>query len=150
MDFDQRELTGGRVTTMPKPSNQQLAEAVKRILAEHNLSLRGQRARTGIDHVTMLGMTNGIVPNEGTIIRFARGFGLDINEWLELAGYERLPESGPERLLRGLREIAARRGKSFPFDISLIPQDVTVEKAEEALAFIEEEVRKRHEKGDPC
>lgn len=142
MNPDQRELTGGRVTTMPKSPNLELAEAVKRILAEHGLSLRGQRARTGIDHVTVLGMTNGIVPNEGTIIRFARGFGLDINEWLELAGYERLPETGAERLYRGIRDLQRRFGYTLSVDFMGGPESLTVEQAEKLLAMLEEEYEK--------
>ncbi len=61
---------------------------MKAVLAEHGLTLRGQRARTGLSHVTVMGMTQGYVPEMQSVVKFARGFGLDVNEWLELAGYE--------------------------------------------------------------
>lgn len=79
---------------MPAPSrlNPAFGEAVRRVLQEHGLSLRGQRVRTGIGHMTMKDMCDGIVPSLEKLEDFARGFELDINEWRALAGYPRIED----------------------------------------------------------
>lgn len=38
---------------------------------------------------------DGIIPSLDTVERFARGFGLDVNEWRELAGYEPILPTEP-------------------------------------------------------
>ena len=80
---------------MRKP-NERLAEAVQAVLDERGLTQRGQRSRTGVSHVTVQGMLNGVVPQMETVAAFARGFGLDVNEWLELAGYEPVEPSADD------------------------------------------------------
>lgn len=73
----------------------EFGEAVQRVLKEHNLSDRGAQYKTEINRTTMSEMRNGYVPQLEQVIRFAKGFGLDVNEWLALAGYE-LMSSGDE------------------------------------------------------
>jgi len=70
-------------------------EAVARVLAKHGLSLRGQRLRTGIDHMTMKEMKAGVVPRLEKVEDFARGFDEDVNEWRVRAGYEPVEDHRP-------------------------------------------------------
>lgn len=66
-------------------------DAVKAVLEAHGLSLRSQRIRTGIDHMTMKDMADGLRPRLEKVEQFARAFGLDVNEWRRIAGYEPIP-----------------------------------------------------------
>lgn len=75
---------------MPKP-DMRFAEAVQRVLSEHENSLRSQRQRTGLAHSTVLNWMNGTKPQMEAVIQFAEGFGLDVNEWLALAGHHPIP-----------------------------------------------------------
>jgi hypothetical protein len=75
--------------------NDEWRAAVRRVLDEHKLSLRGAMLRTGIDHVTIGKMATGYVPRSETVMRFAQGFGLNIREWLLLAGYEPIEDQAP-------------------------------------------------------
>lgn len=68
--------------------------AVKAVLHERGLSLRGQRLHTGIDHMTMKEMADGLPPRLEKVEQFARAFELDVNEWRALAGYDRV-DAGP-------------------------------------------------------
>jgi|GEM_PF-6753041 len=73
--------------------NQAFAEAVCRTMDNwrgQRLSLRQARMRTGVDIDTLSRMRHGEVPRMDKVVAFARGFELDPNDWLELAGYERL------------------------------------------------------------
>ncbi len=99
----------------------EFGEAVRRVLSEQGLTLRGASLRTGLNHVTVMNMTNGVVPRSETVLRFARGFGLHVNHWLELAGYEPLDGGAEERadaLMRLIRRYAELQGqypdKHFP------------------------------------
>ncbi|MDO8732117.1 MAG: hypothetical protein Q7L55_06040, partial [Actinomycetota bacterium] len=67
--------------------------AVRLVLEKHGLGYRAQERRTRLDHVTVSRMASGYVPSMPTVIQFAQGFGLDVNEWLELAGYPRIEPS---------------------------------------------------------
>lgn len=63
-------------------------EAVRRVLEEHGLTFRGQRARTALPHSTVAGWVNdGIPPSAEKARQFAEGFGLPLGEWLTKAGY---------------------------------------------------------------
>jgi transcriptional regulator with XRE-family HTH domain len=66
----------------------EFGERVKAELEKRGLSLRAARIRTGIDHVTLSDMAAGYVPRLEQVERFAIGFGLPINEWRLLAGFE--------------------------------------------------------------
>lgn len=86
-------------------------EAVKALLRAHGLSLRSQKIRTGIDHMTMKDMCDGIRPRLEKVEQFARAFGEDVNRWRMLAGYEpveeMIPAAGPVRFFEGIRAIQA-------------------------------------------
>jgi transcriptional regulator with XRE-family HTH domain len=62
--------------------------AVRAALDARGLSLRGAMLKTGLDHVTIAKMASGFVPRMETVVRFARGLGLEETEWLRRAGYE--------------------------------------------------------------
>jgi hypothetical protein len=51
------------------------------------MSLRAADYRTEVNHVTIGEMTRGRIPQMESVVKFARGFGLDVNEWLAAAGY---------------------------------------------------------------
>lgn len=57
------------------------------------MGFRAADLKTGVNYNTISRMASGFVPEMESVVRFARGFGLDVNEWLELAGYPRI-ESG--------------------------------------------------------
>ena len=86
------------------------------MVEEHGLTFRGQRIRTGLNHVTVGDMASGIVPSLDTVEKFARGFGLDVNEWRALAGYERVEDDpSPEALLwDGVRAAAMDWAEAHP------------------------------------
>jgi transcriptional regulator with XRE-family HTH domain len=76
------------VNTAPvRRINPEFGEWVTRLFQEHGLSLRAARIRTGIDHVTLSDMAAGYVPRLEQVERLADGFGLDVNEVRERAGY---------------------------------------------------------------
>ena len=80
---------------MPIRIDPAFGEAVTRVLAAHGVSLRGQRLRTGIDHMTMKDMKAGVIPRLEKVEAFARGFGLEVNEWRVRAGYEPVADGRP-------------------------------------------------------
>lgn len=73
------------------------------------LSLRQTSIRTGVDIDTLSRMREGVVPRVDKIEAFADGFGLNINDWRELAGYPRLDaESIETRFWRRFGEAHSR------------------------------------------
>lgn len=124
---------------MPDHHRAEFGEAVKRVLASHGLSLRSQRIRTGIDHMTMKSMCDGLVPRLEKVEQFANAFGLDVNEWRALAGYEPLPASSPttgqEVWDAGVRAFAQRTGCPAPRALfSVGSESLTVSRAHQQLA----------------
>ncbi len=93
-----------------------MGEAVQRVLNEHGLTRRGQRARTGLSHVTIGQMIDGFPVQMDSVVAFARGFGLDVNEWLQMAGYDPIvaQKSGSEILVEGIKALQAEFGKPVP------------------------------------
>lgn len=91
-----------------RKSNQAFAERVQQLLNKHGLSLRGQRVRTGVSHVTVQAMLQGVVPQMETVVAWAQGFGEDVNEWLILAGYEPIRPPTPAAAARQLLDLADR------------------------------------------
>lgn len=77
------------------PPTRSFAEAVQQVLDERGLTLRSQRQRTGLAHSTILTWLQGVRPRMEAVIQWANGFGLDVNEWLELAGYARIETREP-------------------------------------------------------
>lgn len=119
----------------------EFGEAVTRLLQEHELSLRAARIRTGIDHVTISDMASGYVPRLEQLEAFARGFGLNVNEWRELAGYERLDEkSGAEILGEGIHALWLQIRRPIPIDFSGM-EDITPEGARSILADLDQQAR---------
>lgn len=98
---------------MPEYTKPEFGAAVRRLLQEHGLSLRSQRVRTGINHMTVKDMTDGIPPRLETLEQFARAFRLDINEWRRLAGYPSIEDSRPpmERLVKAFSEAKEQAAK---------------------------------------
>lgn len=94
----------GLMTVVTVAINEAFGSRVRAVLDERALSLRQGRIRTGIDIETLSRMRQGEVPRLDKVEAFARGFGLDINEWRVLAGYESLTGhgSGADALWDGL------------------------------------------------
>lgn len=117
-------------------------QAVTQVLSDHQLGKRQQTVRTGLDHVTIGKMMDGIIPSVETVERFARGFQLDVNEWRTLAGYEPV-ESGAQILDAGLYRLSQRVGEVIPWEGETPRDRLTPEQARAELADIEEELRER-------
>jgi hypothetical protein len=96
------------VTPPPERVNEAFRDAVLRVFEQHGRpSLQSARIRTGIDHDTLSRMKKGDVPRIDKVIDFARGFRLNVNEWLELAGYPPVIEPTDcvsQRLIAQIRE----------------------------------------------
>lgn len=67
--------------------------AVRQLLGQRKLSLRAAAYKTGLDHTTIMDMGRGHVPQRRTVMDFARGLGEPVNKWLQLAGYDPIPEA---------------------------------------------------------
>lgn len=130
------------VTT--KRVNPAFGEAVARVLDSHGLSLRAARIRTGIDHVTLSDMRAGYVPRMEKVVQFARGFNLDVNEWLELAGFDPLPESTDPADLAS-RLLDAVEGEADPAPLTYEP-DFSGEAMYGLTGDLSPEARRRMEK----
>lgn len=75
---------------MPLMTEQQetaLAQAVTSALAERNLSVNAASIRLRIDRQALTRFSQGIPPSLEVVERFARGMGLDVNEYRKLSGY---------------------------------------------------------------
>jgi hypothetical protein len=132
--------------------NEAFGAAVGRLLDERSLSLRAQRHLTGIDHDTASQMRRGVVPRMDKVIQFAQGLGLNVNEWLVLAGYAPIePEWDPDRaLMIGIRRIQQESGSDFQVsteDLHL-PEE-TPEAVEAVLAAIRRRVEQRNSRAGP-
>jgi hypothetical protein len=111
-------------------------EAVESLIRERGCTLRSQRQRTGIAHSTVKSWIDGVQPSMDAVIAFARGFGLDVNEWLALAGYDPITPSTAEAI-----ETLRRRGQDAeePFDVA--QYDGAAEISENDRQIINEVVR---------
>ena len=81
--------------------------AVKALLNAHGLSLRSQKIRTGIDHMTMKDMCDGISPRLEKVEQFATSFAEDVNKWRVLAGYAPVEDQAMADELQDKRETLA-------------------------------------------
>jgi hypothetical protein len=127
---------------MPRRS-ERFGEAVSRVLDERGLSLRAQRALTGIDHDTAAQMRQGVIPRMDKVIQFARAFGQSVNDWLEMAGYEPIePEWDPDRaLMLGIRQIQEETGADFQISAGELQlKEATPEEVVAILAAIRSRV----------
>lgn len=88
---------------MPREKRPEFGRRVEEVLKEHGLSQRAQKTRTGIDHGIVGEWIDGWTPGHmDNIVKWVEGFGLDLNEWLVLAGFPPLPKSGVQVLMEGL------------------------------------------------
>lgn len=126
---------------MPRVDND-FGLAVTQVLAEHQLGKRQQTVRTGLDHVTIGKMMDGIIPSVETVEKFARGFKLDVNAWRTRAGYEPV-ESGAQLLDAGLYRLSQRAGEVIPWEGNTPREQLTPAEARAELADIEAELRER-------
>lgn len=78
------------------------------MLEEHGgMSYRAADTKTGVSYGTISNMAAGRVPEMENIVKFAVGFGQDVNEWLRLAGYDPMPDPTPEQAAGVLLDAAA-------------------------------------------
>lgn len=130
--------------------NSPFGKAVKAVMEEHGLSLRGQRVRTGLSHVTVQQMMEGVVPQMESVVAFAKGFSLDVNEWLELAGYDPI-ETGADVLLDGWEALCEKYPETeIPLPrLNRGTRTLTAEEARSILAMMEDQVRRGVYKARP-
>lgn len=62
-------------------------------MKERGWSYRRARIATGIDHGTIGDMATGVVPRKGVVVDWAQTLKENVNWWLELAGYDPIPEN---------------------------------------------------------
>ncbi|MBM3456915.1 MAG: helix-turn-helix domain-containing protein [Armatimonadetes bacterium] len=121
------------------------------------LSLRQAEIRTGVDINTLSRMRSGIVPRVDKVEAFARGFGANVNDWRELAGYPRLDvESSSDRFWRLFGDAhgrLAREGIYLPAPTPEVDssawQEMTPEQIDDLLAQLEAAARAQAEAPEP-
>lgn len=121
-------------------TNAELAAAVAALLKERGLSLRQAGQLAGLGHVTISNLRRGVTPGVETILKFARGLGVEPNEWLRLAGYAELDAdsvNGYGRFVLGLAELCTELGRPIPVSLDMDQaQRMTPAQAEETLAVL--------------
>jgi hypothetical protein len=114
--------------------------AVTRVLQERGLSQRSASYQTGIDRFTLADMQRGVVPKMEKVLQFARSFGLDENEWLELSGYGRVgEESGAQILAEGLLALYRKHHRPIPVEFQ-DEERITPEGARQILRVIKQQI----------
>lgn len=130
--------------------DQERGAEVRAILDAQGYNARSQRARTGINHVTMGNMLNGYSVDMTTVVRFAHGFGLDLNEWLTKFGFPTLQAEPADysqafaRRYREMKERLAAEGIPVPGKGSNMggSEGLTSEDADAEIAELERVLRK--------
>ena len=70
------------------------ADAVERAWKKHNLgNYRNAEDVTKVERTTLLRMRASVIPSRGKVIQWAEGIKENVNHWLQLAGYDPIPES---------------------------------------------------------
>lgn len=87
--------------------------AVQKVLDDRGLNPRSQRRLTDVNHVTAGQMAAGYGATMETVVKFARGLGLNVDEWLVRYGYAPLgdPDDGPAHFLAGIEALVAEHGE---------------------------------------
>lgn len=99
-----------------------IQEAVKQLRDETGLTWAQMGVRAGLDGSTIWKIADTGRGSMDTVARLARKFGRDVNEWLELAGYDPV-EPSPDDAAEALLE-AADRGELDDLDTEGIDVDV--------------------------
>jgi transcriptional regulator with XRE-family HTH domain len=73
---------------MDSPNRDVLRDEVRRVLALRRWSVRQAARATGIDHTTVIKLAEGSTVKAETLMRWARGIGEPVSEWLKIAGRE--------------------------------------------------------------
>jgi hypothetical protein len=95
--------------------SEEFGKRVRDVLEAHgNMSNRGADRKTGVNYATISNMAVGQIPEMESVVRFARGFDLDVNEWLQLAGYEPIHNTS-HRLLDAVKELERELGRPVYF-----------------------------------
>lgn len=92
----------------------QFGEAMVAAREARGLSQRGAAIKADVDRYTLSDMERGVVPrNPIFILKCAKAYGVDGNEFLRLAEMEAMPTAsdGAARFLAGLDELAAEFGE---------------------------------------
>lgn len=141
---------------MPAGYNITWSAYVQHVLKKHGATLRSQRIRTGLAHTTVSSWMAGVTPGLEGVIAFAKGFGEDEAEAIQLAGYD--PLALTDDILALARQIIATNeartelayepdlsessGAAFVGEEGLSPEDL--EEARKAyLAILAEYHRKQ-------
>lgn len=105
-------------------------------LEARNLTRHAAHMRLEISRPAIEKLWNGHEVELDVVERFARGLGLDVNEWRELWGYP-VVRSGAEILLAGVVELRKELNRPIPinWDEETL-QNLTPEKAEQELGVL--------------
>jgi hypothetical protein len=119
------------------------------------MTFRAADGKTGVNYNTISRMASDFVPEMESVVKFARGFGEDVNAALVLAGYEPVGAAPAEasgytgaylQQLAAMKERLARDGISGPVPETgahhggtegLTPEDAAAE-----IAWLEEMIRR--------
>lgn len=71
-----------------KRASPEFAATVRAVLAQHDSDPRRQQAQTGIHYVTIYDWLRGAPASLKAAVAFAKGFGLNVDEFIVLAGHE--------------------------------------------------------------
>jgi hypothetical protein len=123
------------------PTNTDFGAWVKQQLAGRNYREAGEEI--GLHFTILYDLAKGRRKSRGTVVRFARGIGANVNEALRMAGLEPEYESNAERFLRGVQELGEKYGRppippSFWGGIEGL-EKLTPEQVDARLAELEEQ-----------
>jgi len=114
--------------------NEEFGKAVQEKLRERGWSHQRAWIATTIPGATIGRMALGLVPGEDHIIKWATALGENVNSWLELAGYDPIPEEL-------VRETKSFYSTVMVDDIEVRVKSKTEKLSPEALENIQKVVR---------
>lgn len=124
--------------------SEELGRRVKGLMA--GLDYREEGERMGLHFTTLYDLAKGRRKSRETMLKFARHFNQDENEWLVLAGHPpmQIRESGADIFVRGLARLCAEFG---PVQVHLNQgtEALTPDDARKLLADLERKVRTYHQ-----
>jgi len=124
---------------------EQRAQRVQETLGRRNLTRHAAHQRLEISRPAMDKLWDGRDVEVEIVERFARGLDLDVNEWREMWGYERIDRAltPQERLGIGI----AKLGEQYDDDVPVRRfggwKDLTHQRVDRILQAAEEELKRR-------
>ncbi|MFN3648444.1 MAG: hypothetical protein ACK47B_02595 [Armatimonadota bacterium] len=136
---------------------QERADRVRAELEARGLTQHAAHLRLDLSREAMARLWHGRDVGVETVERFARGLGLDVNDWREAWGYPRIEPEDPAGAAESLLRAVERRREALSYEPDLEQVDVrgfqgTQDLGEEDLRALKEAMRaliaaKRRERG---